>query len=147
MGATSDAGGSALFELAESSLKPIVFLDEPLALREAAKKLQEAATENYERHGHANSPEVQHYFWSETDWERALVKTSRMELEQLNLAQNGGQRFELSSRPSTRFHCDVVACVGDVKSQLASGGTGYLTAASLRELGRYPDLRRRDALP
>src|SRR5689334_4795762 len=53
MGTTSEAGGSALFELAESSLKPVVFLDEPLALHEAAKKLQEAATENYERHGHA----------------------------------------------------------------------------------------------
>jgi len=36
--------------------------------------LQEAATENYERHGHANSPEVTHYFWSEAEWERALVK-------------------------------------------------------------------------
>src|SRR6201998_1739947 len=74
LGGTSEAGTSALFELAESSLKPIVFLDEPLALRDCGKKLQEAATENYERHGHANSPEVPHYFWSETDFERALVK-------------------------------------------------------------------------
>jgi transcription-repair coupling factor (superfamily II helicase) len=147
LGATSEAGGSALFELAESSLKPIVFLDEPLALRDAAKKLREAATENYERHGHANSPEVSHYFWSETDWERALVKTSRVELEQLNLAQNGGQRFELSSRPSTRFHGDVAACVADVKSQLASGGTVYLTAASLGELERYADICREYEVP
>src|ERR1700688_271754 len=147
MGATSEAGGSALFELAESSLKPIVFLDAPVALREAGKKLQEAATENYERHGHANSPEVTHYFWSEADWERALVKTSRMELEQLNLAQTGGQRFELSSRPSSRFHGDVVACLGDVKSQLASGGTVYLTAASLGELERYADICREYEVP
>src|SRR5258708_31284227 len=44
-------------------------------------------SENYERHGHANSPEVTHYFWSEAEWERALVKTSRVELEQLNLAR------------------------------------------------------------
>src|ERR1700723_2684764 len=147
MGATSEAGGSALLELAESSLKPIVFLDEPVALREAGKKLQEAATENYERHGHANSPEVSHYFWSEADWERALVKTSRIELEQLNLAQNGGQRFELSPRPSPRFHGDVVACVGDVKSELASGGTVYLTAASLGELERYADICREYEVP
>lgn len=147
LGGTTEAGGSALFELAESSLKPIVFLDEPLALREATKKLQEAATENYERHGHANSPEVSHYFWNEQDWERALVKTSRVEIEQLNLAQNGGQRFELSSRPSTRFHGDVVACVGDVKSQLASGGTVYLTAASLGELERYADICREYEVP
>src|SRR5260370_23782148 len=137
MGATSEAGGSALFELAESSLKPIVFLDEPLALREAAKKLQEAATENYERHGHANSPEVSHYFWSEADWERALAKTSRMELEQLNLAQNGGQRFELSSRPSTRFHGAVLACLGDVKPHLLSGGPVYLTPPPLGDLEPY----------
>src|SRR6266852_8373616 len=147
MGGTSEAGGSALFELAESSLKPLVFLDEPLALREAGKKLQEAATENYERHGHANSPEVTHYFWTESDWERALVKTSRVEVEQLNLAQNGGQRFELSSRPNTRFHGDVAACVGDVKSQLTSGGTVYLTAASLGELERYADICREYEVP
>src|SRR6202030_1424359 len=147
MGATSEAGGSALLELAESSLKPIVCLDEPVALREAGKKLQEAATENYERHGHANSPEVTHYFWSEADWERALVKTSRVELEQLNLAQNGGQRFELSSRPSTRFHGNVVACMGDVKSQLASGGTVFLTAASTGELERYADICREYEVP
>jgi len=147
LGGTTEAGGSALFELAESSLKPIVFLDEPEALRGAGKKLREAATENYERSGHANSPEVSHYYWTEQDWERALTKASRIELEQLGLAQNGGQRFELSSRPSTRFHGDVVACVGEIKSQLASGGTVYLTAASLGELERYADICREYEVP
>jgi len=33
-----------------------VFLDEPQTLREAAAKHLAAATENYERHGRANSP-------------------------------------------------------------------------------------------
>jgi transcription-repair coupling factor (superfamily II helicase) len=147
LGSSEEAGSSALFELAESSLKPLVFLDEPVTLREAGEKLLEAATENYERHGHANSPEVAHYFWPETDWERSLAKTSRAEFEQLSLAQNGGQRFELSSRPSTRFHGDVVACLGDVKAQLASGGTVYLTAASLGELERYADICREYEVP
>ena len=147
LGGAREAGGSALFELAESSLKPVVFLDEPQALREAGKKLREAATENYERHGHANSPEVSHYFWTEAEWERALMKPSRVELEQLNFELDGGRRFELSSRPSTRFHGDVVACVGDVKSQLAGGGTVYLTAASLGELERYADICREYEVP
>jgi transcription-repair coupling factor (superfamily II helicase) len=147
LGGSGEAGDSPLFELAESSLKPIVFLDEPEALREAGKKLREAATENYERHGHANSPEVSHYYWTEQAWERALAKASRIELEQLGLGQNGGQRFELSSRPSTRYHGDVVACVGDVKSQLSSGGTVYLTAASLGELERYADICREYEAP
>jgi len=102
MGGTSEAGGSALFELAESSLKPVVFSMSHWRFAKLGK-IAGSCNRNYERHGHANSPEVQHYFWSEAEWERALVKTSRVELEQLNLAQNGGQRFELSSRPSTRF--------------------------------------------
>src|SRR5947207_15413532 len=56
-------------------------------------------------------------------------------------------RFSLSSRPSTRFHGDVVACVGDVKSQLASGGTVYLTAASTGELERFADICREYEVP
>ena len=86
---------SALLELAESSLKPIVFLDEPEKLRAAGRKLLEDATANYERHGQANAPAVNDYFWSEAEWERAAAKCSRIELEQLRLATNGGQRFEL----------------------------------------------------
>jgi transcription-repair coupling factor (superfamily II helicase) len=141
------AGNSSLFELAESSLKPLVFLDEPVSLREAAKKLLETATANYERHGQANARLVSHYFWDEQEWERALVKNSRLELEQLGLAQNGGQRFEISSRPSPRFHGDVVACLAEVKSKLSAGGTVYLTAASTGELERYADICREYEVP
>ncbi|HUL35042.1 MAG TPA: transcription-repair coupling factor [Candidatus Eisenbacteria bacterium] len=147
LGGSGEAGGSALFELAESSLQPVVFLDEPTALREAGKKLREAATENYERHGQANSPEVAYYYWTEADWERALAKVSRVELDQLGLEQNGGRRFEVSSRPSTRFHGDVAACVASVKTQLAAGGTVYLTAASRGELERYADICREYEVP
>ncbi|HEY1482414.1 MAG TPA: transcription-repair coupling factor [Candidatus Acidoferrum sp.] len=147
LGGNGDAGGSSLFELAESSLKPIVFLDEPAALREAREKLLDSATENYERHGAASSPLVSHYFWNEAEFERALLKTSRIELEQLAIADTAGQRFELSSRPSTRFHGDVVACMTAVKSQLASGGKVFLTAGSTGELERYADICREYEVP
>src|SRR5271156_3096677 len=70
-GITKEPGASALFELAESSLKPIVFLDEPEILRETRKNLLEAATENYERHGQANAPQVTDFFWKEEQWEKA----------------------------------------------------------------------------
>ncbi len=146
-GITKEPGASALFELAESSLKPIVFLDEPETLREARKNLLEAATENYERHGQANAPQVTDFFWKEEQWEKALNKTSRIEVEQLNLAQSGGKRFELIARPSTRFHGDVVACLGDVRSQIAAGGTVFLTAASTGELERYADICREYEVP
>src|SRR5579863_6621065 len=51
-GPKTNPGPSALFELSESSLRPLVFLDEPATLREAATKHLAQAIENYERHGH-----------------------------------------------------------------------------------------------
>ncbi len=142
IGGTKESGTTSLLELAESSLKPILFLDEPIALREIADKHLQSATENYERHGQANSPEVAHYFWGIDQWESTITKSSRVELEQLHLAQDSTHRFELSARPSTRFHGDVVACFNEVKTQLASGSKVYLTAASLGELERYADICR-----
>ncbi len=147
LGGTEEPGASALFELAESSLKPIVFQDEPETLRETRRSLLDAATENYERHGQANAPTVSDYFWNQEGWEKALNKTSRIELEQLGLAQSGGKRFELIARPSTRFHGDVVACLGDIRSQIGTRGTVFLTAASTGELERYADICREYEVP
>src|SRR5580704_398712 len=146
-GGGKESGGSALFELAESSLKPLVFLDEPQSLHDAAKKFLESAAANYERYGRADSPEVPHFFWGLDDWERVLAKTSRMELDQLGLSQTGAQRFELISRASTRFHGDVVACFGEIKSQLAAAGSAFLTAASTGELERFADICREYEVP
>ncbi len=146
-GLTGEPGPSTLFELAESSLRPIVFLDEPQVLREAAAKHLAAATENYERHGRANSPAASHYFWSEHEFAAALEKTSQIHTEQLALGIGSTPQFELSSRPSARFHGDVVACMGDVQSQLASGGTVFLTAASIGEIERFADICREYEVP
>src|SRR4029077_13756866 len=56
-------------------------------------------------------------------------------------------QFELSSRPSSRFHGDVVACMADVKSQLESGGSVCLTAASTGEIERFADICRDYEVP
>jgi transcription-repair coupling factor (superfamily II helicase) len=141
-GPSGELGTAYLFELAESSLRPIVFLDEPQTLREAAQQHLAAATQVYERHGRANSPPASHYFWSEEQIAAALGKTSQIHLEQLALAIGSTPQFEVSSRPSTRFHGDVVACMGDVKSQLAAGGRVFLTAASTGEIERFADICR-----
>src|SRR5215472_15451792 len=141
-GPPGEAGTAALFELSESSLRPIVFLDEPQALREAAQQHLAAATEVYERHGSANSPPAPHYFWTEEQIAAALGKTSQIHLEQLALSIGEAPQFEISSRPSARFHGDVVACMGDVRSQLASGGRVFLTAASTGEIERFADICR-----
>jgi transcription-repair coupling factor (superfamily II helicase) len=146
-GPNTQPGSAALFELSESSLKPIVFLDEPQTLRETATTHLAAATENYERHGQANAPTANHYFWSEEEFTAALNKSSQIHLEQLALSIGLAAPFELSSRPSPRFHGDVVACMGDVKSQLATGGTVFLTAASTGEIERFADICREYEVP
>jgi transcription-repair coupling factor (superfamily II helicase) len=146
-GPPSEAGQSALSELSESSLRPLVFLDEPAALREAATKHLAQAIENYERHGHANAPTAEHYFWTEAQFATELEKTSQINLEQLALSIGSIPQFELPSRPSSRFHGDVVACMSDVKSQLADGGKVLLTAASTGELERLADICREYETP
>src|SRR5208282_5095918 len=76
-------GPASLFELAESSLRPIIFLDEPQTLQEVARKHLEGATANYERHGQANSPAASHFFWSEEEFSAVTRKGSQIELQQL----------------------------------------------------------------
>ena len=146
-GPAGQSGQSSLFELAESSLKPIVFLDEPQNLRDAAEKHLTHATEIYERHGSASAPSASHFFLSEEEFAAVLEKTSQAHLEQLAVNIGSSPQFELSSRPSARFHGDVVACMGDVKSQLASGGKVLLTAVSTGELERLADISREYEVP
>ncbi|HUL17534.1 MAG TPA: transcription-repair coupling factor [Terriglobales bacterium] len=146
-GPKSEASANSLFELAESSLSPLVFVDEPQNVHHAGDKFLADAAETYERHGHADSPAASQFFWSEGELAEALEKVSRVELEQLALSSGGGSRHELSSRPSAIFHGDVVACVGDVKSQLGAGGKIFLTAASTGELERLADICREYEVP
>src|SRR6202790_4573995 len=146
-GPKTNPGPSALFELAESSLRPIIFLDEPATLREAAAQHLAAAVENYERHGQANAPTAEDYFWTEEQFSAALAKASQITLDQLALSIGSAPRFEIASRPSARFHGDVVACIGEVKTQLAGGGTVFLTAASTGELERLADICREYEVP
>jgi transcription-repair coupling factor (superfamily II helicase) len=146
-GPSEQSGQSSLFELAESSLKPVVFLDEPQNLRDAAEKHLAQATAIYERHGSATAPSAEHFFLSEEEFAAALAKTSQTRLEQLAVNIGSSPQFELSSRPSPRFHGDVVACMSDVKSQLASGGKVFLTAASTGELERLADISREYDVP
>jgi transcription-repair coupling factor (superfamily II helicase) len=146
-GPRRNPGESTLFELAESSLRPVVFLDEPQTLRAAAAKHLATATDVYERHGQATAPTASHYFWSEEELATAIEKTSQVHLEQLALNIAATPQFALPSRPSPRFHGDVVACIGDVKSQLADGGSVFLTASSTGEIERFGDICREYEVP
>ena len=146
-GPAEQSGQSSLFELAESSLKPVVFLDEPQSLRDATEKHLRQATAIYERHGSATAPSASHFFLNEEEFGSALAKTSQAHFEQLAVNIGSAPQFELSSRPSPRFHGDVVACMAAVKAQLASGGKVFLAAASTGELERLADISREYDVP
>src|SRR5215467_10626367 len=146
-GPAGAAGVRSLFELAASSLEPVIFVSEPAAVRTCVSDVLEEVTQSYERLGAANSPDAATFFWSEEEFDLALELATRVDLDQLGLAADGTTRFHLASRPSSRFHGDVVACVGDVKSQLAEGGTVFLTAASTGELERFADICREYEVP
>ncbi|MBS1867017.1 MAG: hypothetical protein JSS69_13970, partial [Acidobacteria bacterium] len=146
-GPKEESAQHTLFELSSSALKPIVFLDEPVAMMGSARKFLADATETYERHGQANSPTPDHFYWKEDDWQAALGGASQIRLEELALEGGDGKSFSVSSRPSGRFHGDVVACVGAIKAQLAEGGTVYLSAASTGELERLADISREYEVP
>ncbi len=146
-GPKRDAATRSLFELSPSSLEPVIFVDEPGPARLKAEEHLREATEAYERLGAANAPEASTFCWQADELELALQLATRVELEQLAVSQTTAARFELSSRPSTRFHGDAVACVGDVQSQLVAGGKVFLTAASTGELERYADICREYELP
>ena len=146
-GPAGAVGVRSLFELAASSLEPLVFLSEPAAVRGCVNDVLREVTESYERLGAANSPDGTIFFWTLEEFDLALELATRVDLEELGLAAGDAKRFHLASRPSTRFHGDVVACVGDVKSQLAEGGTVFLTAASTGELERFADICREYEVP
>src|SRR5882724_8239112 len=138
-GPANIAATRSLFELTPSSLEPVIFLDEPATLRPVVDALVSEATEAYEKLGTANAPEPRTFYWQAEEFDLALQLATRVELEQLGVSLGEATRFHLSSRSSARFHGDVVACVADVKSQLANGGRTFLTAASTGELERYAD--------
>jgi transcription-repair coupling factor (superfamily II helicase) len=146
-GPAGAVGVRSLFELAASSLEPVIFVNEPAAVRTCVTDVLREVTESYEKLGAANSPDGGTFFWTDEEFDLALQLATRVDLEQLGLVGEESTRFHLASRPGTRFHGDVVACVGDVKSQLAEGGTVFLTAASTGELERFADICREYEVP
>src|SRR5215468_81299 len=94
-GPKEEAAQHTLLELSSSTLKPIAFLDEPAAMFETARQLLADATETYERHGRANSPTPDDFFWREHNVQSALAQASQIQLEELALDRNEAKSFSV----------------------------------------------------
>ncbi len=146
-GGSNSPGEASLFELSQQSLRPIVFLDEPQSLADSATNYLAEAAERYDKHAQADAPPPAHFFWSGEDWTRMLAAQTQVRLDQLALLQEASAAFDLPSRPCSRFHGDVVAGIGEIKSQLAAGGSAFLTAGTTGERERLADICREYEVP
>jgi transcription-repair coupling factor (superfamily II helicase) len=140
-------GEVAIFDLSPQSLRPLVFLDEPDSLNKAAAEHFRSVGEASGKRGHADAPGASWFFWEEGDWNAQFTAQTRVSLEQLALTTEDERRYELPSRPCSRFHGDVVMCMGEVKSKLAAGNSVLLTAASTGEWERLADICREYEVP
>src|SRR5215475_9674174 len=71
-GPAGAVGVRSLFELAASSLEPLVFLSEPAAVRACVSDVLREVTESYEKLGAANSPDGTIFFWTVEEFDLAL---------------------------------------------------------------------------
>src|SRR6266705_932858 len=148
LGGEESSEAMSLFELSPISQRPIVILDEPQTLEEVAGKHRAEANERYDKRSLEDAPAPAHFFWGEEEWTERVAALTRVRFEELGVGpRDSERRFEVMSRPCTRFHGDVVACIGEVKSQLSAGGAVFLTAASTGERERLADICREYEVP
>ena len=148
LGGEESSEAMSLFELSPISQQPIVILDEPQTLEEVAGKHRAEANECYEKRALEDASAPAHFFWREEEWTERVAALTRVRFEELGVGpRDSERRFEVMSRPCTRFHGDVVACIGEVKSQLSAGGAVFLTAASTGERERLADICREYEVP
>jgi transcription-repair coupling factor (superfamily II helicase) len=134
----------SLFELAG---EPAVLLDEPDLLAEEERRLRERLVQAYESaRKTAEAPEPGCYFLDEAAWREELARRPRLLLEQLGL-ERGARSHALLTQPTLRYHGNVPAFLGEVRSRLVAGAQVIASAASTGELERLADLCREYELP
>jgi len=145
--AGSPAG--TLFDLCE---QPVVVLDEPEALEQAAERFQERLAKSemgtrgqVEAEGVAASPKS--FFLAESEWRRALEARPRLRLERLSLQREGSAPRVVLTQPTTRYHGNVPAFMAEARGRILSGEQVLVSAGSTGELERLADLCRQYDVP
>lgn len=148
-----------LFELAE---RPLVILEEPQVLRQAAESIrsrfeEEVADEATEaggdgfgegdggasrrtndRAGLIGEP------LDEAAWEAALEPLQKLELEELSLrtdSPRGGAKLRgIRSQPTQKYHGNIATFMTETRTKIAAGEQVIVSAATLGDLERFADL-------
>lgn len=140
--AAQDLPPLTLFDLPGPAVPPVVLLDEPETLFALAGQAQQRNEELRTAHRSPGALDPAAFFWPLETWKERLETIPRLGLEHLAVGQDRAEAYEIASRPTTRYHGDVVAFWHEVKAQLEAGESVMVAAASTGELERLADLCR-----
>lgn len=145
LGSSGEAGAAhgagTLFDLREGTL---VVVDEPEQItRRAAKSRDRLLADSASLTGDAALP----FVLPEEQWKRAFERRQRFSLEELALQQNGREPRTLKVQPTARYHGQIQAFLGEIRSRLSAGDEVLIAAASSGEVERLADLCREYEVP
>jgi transcription-repair coupling factor (superfamily II helicase) len=143
-GRTGAAPGAptTLFDLLDDTL---VVLDEPEVIAQKAVESRDRlmADSALLRTQDASIPSVV----SEREWKNALERRQRFSLEELPLRRGDTEPRTLKVQPTSRYHGQIPAFLGEIRGRLGSGEEVLIAAASAGELERLADLCREYDVP
>jgi transcription-repair coupling factor (superfamily II helicase) len=137
-------GASASVPILSES--PVLLLDEPDALDDAAATFRQSLDEAFARAadefpGEAAPPST--YYFPPEEWSRELLRHPSLLLEHLALDRGGTDEASariLVTQPTTRYHGNVPAFMAEVRSRIAAGDEVMAAAGTAGELERLADL-------
>ena len=133
-----------LFDLATD---PVVVLDEPSLITAAIEKYRAQLNRSFEEAADPLVEPASRFILSEEEWALALELFPRLAIEHLGVAVGGAAPLALQSQPTTRYHGNVAAFMGEVRRRIGEGEHVMVSAASTGELERFADICHEYELP
>jgi transcription-repair coupling factor (superfamily II helicase) len=131
--------------------QPLVVLDEPEPLEQAARRFLERLEEPSKRSravfDMASDAEPQSHVLTEGEWRRALEGRQRLLLEHLPIRREGREPRVLVTQPTTRYHGNVPAFMAEVRGRIQAGEQVLVSASTTGELERLADLSHEYDMP
>jgi len=139
---------STLFDLVA---EPVLVVDEPGTLEGAAKQYREKVAAAHEGADHSSPAPPDRYLLSASEWTNAFSLAPRFGLDHLTVAEEsavpGKPEQALHTQPTTRYHGNIQAFMGEVRGRIAAGEHVMVSAASTGELERLADICHEYELP
>ncbi|HLW98383.1 MAG TPA: transcription-repair coupling factor [Candidatus Acidoferrales bacterium] len=128
-------GDLSLFELVP---RPLVIVDEPAVLEEAAETFAKRIAESADQNSRSELAEA--FVFNFADWRAELLCQQRLLLEHLALESPGTAARHMLSQPTQSYHGNVAAFMAESRSRISEGDRVIVSAATLGDLERLADL-------